>query len=85
MCQGGTKLKRRFGLLGKRKTRPIHRGQVRVTAVFQRADQRTLHVRKATRPEGQHLKIRQALDIDTQPGGNEKLIHWQPTYNMPAL
>ena len=50
-------------------------GQVRVTAVFQRADQRTLHVRKATRPEGEHLKICQALGIDTQPGGIEKLIH----------
>lgn len=50
-------------------------GQVRVTAVFQRPDGHTLHVRKATRPEGQHLAICQALGIDTQPGGIEKLVH----------
>jgi len=50
-------------------------GQVRVTAVFQRADGRTLHVRKATRPEGRHLDICQALGIERQPGGTEKLTH----------
>jgi hypothetical protein len=49
--------------------------QVRVTAVFQRPDGHALHVRKATRPEGQHLAICQALGLDTQPGGIEKLIH----------
>jgi hypothetical protein len=49
--------------------------QVRVTAVFQRPDGHALHVRKATRPEGRHLDICQALGIDTQPGGIEKLIH----------
>ena len=49
--------------------------QVRVTAVFQRPDGHTLHVRKATRPEGEHLVACQALGIDTQPGGIEKLIH----------
>jgi hypothetical protein len=32
-------------------------------------------VRKATRPEGPHLEICQALGIDTQPGGIEKLIY----------
>jgi transposase len=50
-------------------------GQVRVTAVFQRPDGHVLHVRKATRPEGMHLEICQALGIDTHPGGIEKLIH----------
>ena len=50
-------------------------GQVRVTAVFQRPDGHALHVRKATRPEGMHLEIAQALGIDPQPGGIHKLIH----------
>ena len=50
-------------------------GQVRVTAVFQRPDGHALHVRKATRPKGHHLRICQALGLDTQPGGIEKLIH----------
>lgn len=49
--------------------------QVRVTAIFQRPDGRALHVRKATRPEGQHLAICQALGIDIQPGGIEKLVY----------
>jgi len=49
--------------------------QVRVTAIFQQPDGHTLHVRKATRPEGQHLDICQRLGIDTQPGGIDKLIH----------
>jgi len=50
-------------------------GQVRVTAVFQRPDEHALHVRKATRPEGKHLAICQALGIDQHPGGIEKLVH----------
>lgn len=49
--------------------------QVRVTAVFQRPDGHAPHVRKATRPEGQHLDICSALGIDTRPGGIEKLVH----------
>jgi len=49
--------------------------QVRVTASFRRADGRALHVRKATRPEGEHLRICRLLGIDTQPGGIEKLLH----------
>jgi transposase len=49
--------------------------QVRVTAVFRRPDGHALHVRKATRPEGQHLAICRALGIDTQPGGIEKLVY----------
>ena len=50
-------------------------GQIRVTAVFQRPDGHALHVRKATRPEGKHLEICQALGIDQHPGGIEKLVH----------
>lgn len=49
--------------------------QVRVTAVFQRPDGCALHVRKATRPESQHLEICNALGIDHQPGGIEKLVY----------
>jgi len=50
-------------------------GQVRITAIFQRPDGHALHVRKATRPEGMHLEICQALGIDDNPGGVQKLIH----------
>ena len=39
--------------------------QLRVTEIFQRPDGRALHMRKATRPEGQHLAICQALGIAT--------------------
>lgn len=49
--------------------------RVRVTAIFRRPDGRALHVRKATRPEGQHLAICQALGLETQPGGIEKLFY----------
>lgn len=49
--------------------------QVRVTAVFQRPDGRALHVRKATRPERQHLEVCQALGVGILPGGTEKLVH----------
>ena len=50
-------------------------GQVRVTAVFQQPGGQTLHVRKATHPEGQHLAICQVLGIERQPGGVRKFIH----------
>lgn len=48
--------------------------QCRVTAVFQRADGRTLHVRKATQAEPDQLQIYQALDIDPAPGGIKKMV-----------
>lgn len=38
-------------------------------------DGRAPHVRKATRPEGQHLAICQALGLETQPGGIEKRVY----------
>jgi transposase len=50
------------------------RSQCRVSAVFRRADGRTLHVRKATRAEPQQLAIYEALGIDPAPGGVKKLI-----------
>lgn len=48
--------------------------QCRITAVFQRADGRTLHVRKATRAEPEQLHIYQALAVDPAPGGINKMI-----------
>ena len=50
-------------------------GQVRVTTVFNRPDGHTIHVRKATLPEGGHLTICNALKIEARPGGVQKLIH----------
>jgi transposase len=48
--------------------------QCRVTATFQRADGRTLHVRKATRAEPDARAIYQALNLNPAPGGIVKLI-----------
>jgi Transposase DDE domain len=49
-------------------------GQCRVTTTFRRADGRTLHVRKATRPEPAQLAIIQALGSDPRPGGVQKMV-----------
>lgn len=48
--------------------------QRRVTASFVQRDGRTLHVRKATRPEPDLLRIYDALGVAHQPGGIQKLI-----------
>jgi transposase len=48
--------------------------QCRITATFRRADNRTLHVRKATRAEPKQLAIYNALGIDSSPGGISKLV-----------
>jgi hypothetical protein len=48
--------------------------QRRITARFTRRDGRTLHVRKATRPEPDLLKIYEALSLDPLPGGVQKLV-----------
>lgn len=48
--------------------------QRRVTASFVQKDGRTLHVRKATRPEPDLLHIYDALGLAHQPGGIQKLI-----------
>ena len=49
-------------------------GRVRVTATFKRADGRTLHVRKATRPELGQRAILDALGIESSAGGTRKMI-----------
>ncbi|MBU0501572.1 MAG: transposase [Gammaproteobacteria bacterium] len=49
-------------------------GQCRVTAIFNRTDGRTLHVRKATRAEGAQRDIYRALGLDAAPGGVKKMI-----------
>jgi transposase len=48
--------------------------QCRVTATFQRAAGRTLHIRKATRAEPDARAIYQALNLNPAPGGIVKLI-----------
>ena len=54
--------------------RGILAGQCRVTVTFRRADGRTLHVRKATRPEPAQLAIIRALGSDPSPGGIQKMV-----------
>ena len=54
--------------------RRILGGQQRVTATFRCADQRTLHIRKATRPEAQQQAIYQVLGITENPGGTQKTV-----------
>ena len=49
-------------------------GQQRVTAVFRRADGRTLHVRKATQAEPGQQAIYDALGVPSSPGGIRKMI-----------
>lgn len=48
--------------------------QRRITASFRRADGRSLHVRKATRPETELAEIYQALNLNPLPGGVQKTI-----------
>ena len=55
--------------------RAILARQCRVTAVFQRADGCTIHVRRATRPEPKQLAICQLLGLELNPGGTSKLLH----------
>ena len=49
-------------------------GQCRVTASFQRADGRTVHIRKPTRAEPDQLTIYRALNINPAPGGTCKTL-----------
>ncbi len=49
-------------------------GQDRVTLELKLADGKTLHVRKATRPEPRHQIIYDALGIADRPGKTEKTI-----------
>ena len=54
--------------------RRILNGQQRITATFRRADDCTLHVRKATVAESAQREIYQALGISETPGGTQKTI-----------
>lgn len=54
--------------------REVLGSQCRITASFQRTDGRTLHVRKATRPEAEALAIYRALSLNPMPGGVQKTI-----------
>ena len=49
-------------------------GRQRVTATFKRADGRTLHVRKATRPEPQQKAILDALGIASSAEGTHQAV-----------
>ena len=49
-------------------------GRQRVTATFKRADGRTLHVRKATRPEPRQRAVLNALGIESSAGGTQKMV-----------
>lgn len=47
---------------------------VRVTTTLQRRDGRTIHVRKASRPEQHQQDIYAALELSANPGGTHKII-----------
>jgi len=49
-------------------------GRCRVSASFRRADERALHVRKATRAEPEQLAIYSAFNLDSTPKGVCKMI-----------
>lgn len=53
--------------------REILSQQVRVTATFKQRDGKTLHVRQATRPEGELAEIYQALGLTPAPGGQQRM------------
>ena len=48
--------------------------QQRITVTFKQRDGRTLHVRKATKPEPKLQKIYDILNVSPSPGGIQKLI-----------
>ena len=54
--------------------RGILGNQHRITATFRRADGRTLHIRKATKPEAAQEEIYRALGIDGLAGGVKQVI-----------
>jgi len=54
--------------------RNILASQVRITASLQRRDGRTVHVRKASRPEPRQQKIHAALGLTANPGGAHQTI-----------
>jgi transposase len=48
--------------------------QVRITTTLQRRDGRTVHVRKASRPEPPQQQINAALNLSANPGGSHQTI-----------
>lgn len=48
--------------------------QVRITATLQRRDGRTVHIRKASRPEPQQQKLYSALKLPANPGGTHQSV-----------
>jgi len=54
--------------------RNILSSQVRITTSLQRRDGRTVHVRKASRPEPRQQQIHAALDLGANPGGTQQII-----------
>jgi transposase len=54
--------------------RSILSGQVRITTTVQRKDGRTVHVRKATRPEVALQRIYTAVKLSANPGGVQQTI-----------
>jgi len=48
--------------------------QQRVTVTMQRRDGKTVHVRKATRPEPHHHKINTILGLSPNPGGTHRVL-----------
>jgi transposase len=49
-------------------------GQQRITTTLRRRDGRTVHVRKATRPEPQQQKICEILGLHANPGGTHRVV-----------
>ena len=49
-------------------------GQVRVTTTIQRKDGRTIHVRKATRPEPRQQSLYTAMKLSANPGGTLRTL-----------
>lgn len=49
-------------------------GQQRITTTLQRRDGRTVHVRKATRPEPHQQKIAEILALSANPGGTHRTV-----------
>lgn len=49
-------------------------GQQRITTTLQRRDGRTVHVRKATRPEPSQQKIATILHLSPNPGGTQRTL-----------
>jgi hypothetical protein len=77
-CQAVQVVRRRLAAAGERASwttlRNVLAGQQRVTATFQRADARTLHVRTATAAEPAQKAIYDVLGIDPHPGGTRRTV-----------